>query len=199
VTVFALSAGLGFVEKASAQGTTVEKSVQINAIADVSWCESVTGGEACYQATLEVFDPDKFGGVTACLSDSATGPEGETFEEGCAGAGGTFVLDPKDLSSASLLPTDIDLFVNVCDPETKECDFVFSRTVTLEATWIEVGKPEYNTGRLEDPQNNCVTHTKIKGLIQTATTTLVIDGVSHDGDGNLQVLDVQDRRFCSQP
>jgi hypothetical protein len=195
----ALGASLGFIAKASAQGTTVEKSVQINALGDASWCESGNGGETCYEAHLDIADPGKFGGVVACLSLTSSGPNGETFEEGCADVADAFVLDPKDLSSASLAATPIDLLVNVCDPETNECDIVFSRTVSLGATWVAVGETQKIPGRIEDPQNNCVTHTKIKGLIQNATATLVIDGVRHEGDGNLQVLDVLDRTHCTNP
>jgi hypothetical protein len=102
-------------------------------------------------------------------------------------------------SRLPVLPTEFDLLINVCDPVTKVCDFVFSRTVTLEATWTGVSKTEKFTNRIGDAQNNCVTHTKIKAHIQTATTTLVLDGVDHEGTGELQVLEVQDRRFCLQP
>jgi hypothetical protein len=189
VMAVALLGGLASVDGAAAQGTTVENSVQINAFANASWCEPGPGGETCYEARLEVAAPGKFGGVVACFSVFGTGPGGETFEEGCVDVANTFVLDPNDLSTASLLPTEFDLLIDL--------EF-FSRTVTLEATWTGVSKTEKFTDRIGDAQNNCVTHTKIKAYIQTATTTLVLDGVDHEGTGELQVLEVQDRIFCRQ-
>ena len=70
--------------------------------------------------------------------------------------------------------------------------------MTVGAAWVGVGDTEKIPGRLEDPQHNCVTYTKIKGLIQNATVTLTVDGTRHEGDGNLQVLDVQERTHCLQ-
>jgi hypothetical protein len=197
--VGALALALSLVGSASdaIAETSVVQSTQINALASASWCESGNAGEICNEATLEVINPDKFGGVAVCLSVFGTGPDGETFEEGCADAAGTFALDPKDLSTASLAPTEIDLLIDVCDPVTKECKTEVSRAVMLSAIWTATGRLQQVTDRLEDAQNNCVTHVKIKGNIQAAVTTLTIDGNSTEGSGELQVLDVQDRTFCT--
>jgi hypothetical protein len=196
VLALALLIAFGTVGVASAQ-TTIREYVQSNAFADASWCEAGESGEICYEASLEVFNPDKSGSVGACLTVVGSGPNGESVEVGCADVAATFSLDPKDLSTASLAPTAFDLYLNVCDPDTKECDSVYNRTVTLAVEWSAVGRVQQITDRLSDAQNNCVTHTKIKGDIQAATTTVTIDGVSHEGTGELQVLDVQDRIFCS--
>jgi hypothetical protein len=196
VLVFVALAGSGFTSPASAQGTTVDKSVQINALADANWCETGSAGETCYEAHLDVAEPSKSFDTGVCLQLTGFGPGGESFEEGCADAAGKLALNPKDLSTASLSPVSIDLNALVCDPETNECDIVFSRTVTVEAAWVGAGKSEKVIGRFADPQNNCLTNEKIIGLIQNATATIGLDGAGHEATGNLQVLDVQDRTFC---
>ncbi len=147
---------------------------------------------AAGEAFLEVFNPGKLGGPTACLTVSTA----EGNEEGCADVTGAFTL-ADDLSAASLAPTAFDLYVQVC--EGKACEAVYSRTVTVEATWAAAGAGQRVHERLlggggaEDP---CETVVVVTGLFQPATGTLVVDGTAAEGTGDLQALAEVTRRTC---
>lgn len=146
----------------------------------------IDGGE------LEIISPGKFGGVTACLAVYAA--DG-TVEQGCADVAGTFVT-VKDLSSATLAPTAFDLHGTVC--VDKLCDYVYTRTVVVEATWNAAGPFQrvhellYGGGG----EDACETQATITGRYQPATGTLSIDGVASEGSGDVQELSDVTRRTC---
>ncbi len=136
-------------------------------------------------ASLEIISPGKLGGVTACLSEGA--------EMGCADVAGTFVL-ADDLSSAALAPTAVDLYATVC--EGKSCDYVYTRTVTVEATWVAVGAGQRVHERLDGSSDSCIVEATITGHFQPATGTLIVDGTAGEGTGDLQALADVTRRTC---
>jgi hypothetical protein len=119
--------------------TSVTQYVQINASSEASGCEAEEGGKIWYEVSLEVFNPDNSGSVGASLTVVGSGPNGESVEVECADVATAFIPDLKDLSTATLAPTAFDLYLNVCDPDTKECDSVLSQTVTLAVEWSTVG------------------------------------------------------------
>ena len=142
--------------------------------------------------TLEIISPGKLVGVSACLTVYAA--DGTT-EEGCADATGTFVT-VKDLSSATLAPTAIDLYGTVC--EGKACDFKYTRTVVVEAAWSAAGPFQrvhellYGGGG----EDVCETQATITGRYQPATGTLTVDGLAGEGGGDIQELSDVTRRTC---
>ncbi len=138
-------------------------------------------------ASLEVLTPGKLGGATACLSFA------DGAESGCADVTSTFVL-AGDLSSASLAPTAVDLYGTVC--EGKTCDFVYTQTVMVEATWIATGPGQRVHERLSGDADPCVVEATITGLFQPATGTLVVDGAAGTGTGDVQALADVTRRTC---
>ena len=138
-------------------------------------------------AFLEVITPDKTGGVSACLSF------GDGVERGCADGGGSFVL-ANNLSSASLAPTLVDLYRYVC--EGKTCDEVYTRTVTVEAAWTGVSTGQRVHQHLYGGGDPCTVDVISTGVFQPATGTLVVDGETSEGTGDLQALADVTRRTC---
>ncbi len=88
----------------------------------------------------------------------------------------------------------MDLYATVC--EGKSCDFVYSRTVTVEATWMAVGADQRVHERLYGGEHPCVVEATITGLFQPAAGTLSVDGASSEGTGDLQALADVTRRTC---
>ncbi len=158
-----------------------------SAATQVTRVETQSAHLATGAASLEVLTPGKLGGATACLT-SADGTE-----SGCADVTGTFVLADK-LASASLAPTAIDLYATVC--EGKTCDFVYTRTVTVEATWVAAGAAQQVHERLYGGQHPCTVEATITGQFQPATGTLTVDGAAGAGTGDLQALADVTRRTC---
>jgi hypothetical protein len=120
-----------------------------------------------------------------------------TFEEGCADAAATFSMDTEDLTAATLVPTPVDLYASVC--EGKICDTVFTRTVTVAATWTGTGEVDRNKETLGDHTGTCTTYHMIDGLLRDASVTVTLDGASFTVDQpvGLQVIeDVTFRRPC---
>ena len=138
-------------------------------------------------ASLEVITPDKTGGVSACLSF------GDGTETGCADVGASFVL-ASNLSSASLAPTVVDLFRYVC--EGKTCDEIYTRAVTVEATWTGVSTGQRVHEHLSGGGDPCTVDVISTGVFQPATGTLVVDGETSEGTGDLQALADVTRRTC---
>ena len=172
-----LAAGTG---SAAAQGTIITRGSTINAVAEASLC---TPDGVCGFATLHV-SPDKEGTtLMVCVAISS-----EIAEEGCADVSATFAIDSEALEWATLAPTTVQLHTWVCD-ESKVCDIVPTRTITLEAAWSATGELERVRQTLGDPHGPCTVTDKIDGFVRDQTVTIAIDGASVQTTGNLQVLD----------
>ncbi len=138
-------------------------------------------------ASLEVMTPDKSGDVGLCLAF------GDGVETGCADVAGSFAL-ANNLSSASLAPTAVDLFRQVC--EGKTCDEVYSRTVTVEASWAAVGVGQRVHEHLDGGGELCTLEVISTGHFQPAAGRLVVEGAASEGTGDLQALADVTRRTC---
>jgi hypothetical protein len=180
---------IGFsVPQASAQGNIITRDTTINALANGVFCwVGDDGAEACSDYDLHV-SPDKFGeSIIVCLALHATG------EEGCADVTATFSMDTDSLTWANVGATPVDLNVTVC--EGKVCDFVYSRTVTLTASWTGTGDLVHVNNKLSagDPHGPCSDTAHILGWVRDAAATVTLDGTSADVYGNLQVLDSRNK------
>jgi hypothetical protein len=180
---------LGFsVPQSSAQGNIITRNTTVNALANggICWVDGA-GVETCSDVEIHV-SPGKFGeSIIVCLVVLTTG------EEGCADVASTFSMDTDKLTWATLQATPVDLNVNVC--EDKVCDIVYSRTVTLAASWTATGDLVHVNDMLAsgDPHGPCTNTAHIVGWVRDATTTVTLDGTSVDMYGNLQILDSKDR------
>ncbi len=88
----------------------------------------------------------------------------------------------------------MDLYATVC--EGKTCDFVYTRTVTVEATWIAVGAGQRVHECLYGGVDPCVVDATITGLFQPAAGTLSVDEAASEDTGDLQALADVTRRTC---
>ena len=142
---------------------------------------------------LDVSNPGKLGGpAVACLAIGTA----DTYEAGCAEVADTFVL-ADHLSSASLAPTSFDLYAKIC--EGKVCEDVYSRTVVVEAGWTAAGptEPVHELIGSGGPGDSCTTaESVITGKYRPATATVVIDGATSEGTGDLQAVSDLQRRTC---
>ena len=179
--------------RAAAQGTIIDRSTTINALASGLFCTvGEDGTEACTELNLHV-SPDKFGEtLIACLALTTTAGDAITFEEGCADVAATFAMDTEELAWAALATTPVDLFVSVCTG--KECDFVFSRTVSLASNWTATGELTRVKETIGNPHGPCTVTDKIDGLVRDAAAVVTVDGAALDAAGNLQVLDSKTAR-----
>ena len=170
---------LGVVADGASAGTSVERKESQSARA---WAGEVS---------LDISNPGKLGGpAVACLAISTA----ETYEEGCAEVADTVVL-ADDLSSASLAPTSFDLYTQVCGG--KSCEDVYSRTVVVEAAWTAAGPSEPVHELLGGGSGDAwTTESVITGKYRPATATVVVDGATSEGTGDLQALSDLQRRTC---
>jgi hypothetical protein len=179
--------------RAAAQGTIIERSTTINALANGTFCTvGGDGAEACTELSLHV-SPDKFGEtLIACLALTTTAGDVVTNEEGCADVAATFAMDTEELAWAALATTPVDLYVSVCSG--KECDFVYSRTVALGADWTATGELTRVQQTVGNPHGPCTVTDKIDGLVRDAAVVVTVDGALLEASGNLQVLDSKTAR-----
>jgi hypothetical protein len=179
--------------RAAAQGTIIDRSTTINALANGVFCTvGQDGTEACTELGLHV-SPDKFGEtLIACLALTTTAGDVVTFEEGCVDVAATFAMDTEELAWATLATTPVDLYVNVCTG--KVCDIVYSRTVSLAADWTATGELTRVKETLGNPHGPCTVTDKIDGLVRDAAAAVTVDGIVLDAAGNLQVLDSKTAR-----
>ena len=174
-----LSVGSG---SATAQGTVVRHTATTSALA---------AGEACFAdfadcSSVDVYiGPGKTTGTTLLCLKMSTGSA--LYEEGCVDVTATFAMDATHLSSANLPPTAMDLMTTVC--EGKFCDWVYSRTVTVAATWASIGNRTPIQEMLGDPHGACTAVDMINGFVSESSVTLSIDGQAVSASGNLQSLD----------
>ncbi len=176
---------LGFsAPQSSAQGNIITTGTTINALANGAICwVNEAGVETCSDVEIHV-SPGKFGeSIIVCLDIYATS------ESGCADVASTFSMDTDNLTWAQLIATPVDLTIPVC--EGKTCDYVYSRTVTLAASWTATGDLVHvnDTVATGYPHGPCTNTDHILGWVRVAAATVTLDGTSADVYGNLQVLD----------
>jgi hypothetical protein len=183
LTILALSSG-----HASAQGTIIARDTTFNAISSGTVCAvGEDGAETCSDVSLHVA-PGKFNeSMMVCIEVTTYAPEGEFYEEGCADVATTFTMDLDQLSWGMLAATPVDLYANVC--EGKVCDYAYTRTLVLGASWSAAGEMTRIHETLGDPHGPCTVTAKIDGFVREMTTTVTIDDTSLVWWGNLQTLD----------
>ena len=179
VVVSILSVGGG---SAAAQGTRIRHTSTTSAIAQGEAC--FAGFEACSLVDGYI-GPGKDAGTTVLCMKMSTGSD--FYEEGCVDVTATFAMDTKQLTSANLPPTSVDLYTSVC--EGKACDYVYSRTVTVTANWVATGNRTPIQEMQGDPHGACTEMHVINGFVSESSVTLSIDGQPVAASGNLQSLD----------
>ncbi|HEV2125164.1 MAG TPA: hypothetical protein VGW38_20630, partial [Chloroflexota bacterium] len=142
-----------------------------------------TGFEACSWVDVYI-GPGKVAGTTVLCLEINTGA---VYEDGCVDVTTTFAMDTKQLSSANLPPTAVDLMTSVC--EGKVCDYVYSRTVTVAASWVSIGNRTPIQEMLGDPHGACTEVDMINGFVSESSVTLSVYGQAVSASGNLQSLD----------
>jgi hypothetical protein len=142
-----------------------------------------TDDGTCGDAWLDV-GPDKTDTtIVACLALATNGRS----ESGCADVAATFAMDFDALAWAELAPTAVDLYTPVC--EGKVCDYVYTRTVTLSASWYATGELERVKDVIGYPHGPCTVVDKIDGWYRTASASISVDDASGELAGDLQALD----------
>lgn len=185
-----LSVGGG---NAAAQGTIITRDSTFNALSSGILCTvGEDGTEICSDVNLYV-GPGKFDESTiVCVEVVTHSGEEEVFEEGCADVAVTFAMDIDELSWATLAATPVDLYGAVCTG--KVCEYVYTRTISLEATWTAAGDLVRVHEMLGNPHGPCTTTAKIGGYVRDAAASVNIDGASVTWKGSLQALDDKTKR-----
>lgn len=181
VATFGLGSG-----QASAQDTIVDKSTTFNALADGQLCT-----DTCSDVSVHV-SPDRTGQSTlVCLAVTSVVDGEWVSEEGCADAAATFSMDLEGLAWAELAPTPVELSAWTCDPDTKTCDSVPTRTVALGASWTGTGDTVRHRETLGNHTGPCTTYVMIDGVVRDAEAAVSIDGAGFTvtGDDVLQVIE----------
>ena len=175
--------------------SAAEKDLQVNALASATQCWlDEMGSEVCEQITLEVLTPGKGFASGACLTIvTSVDGMGAATEEGCAEVAGLFWMDQDHLSAAGLPQVMISLSSWVCDGKGGTCDIVPTRTVALSADWVASAAKQRVNETLYDHQPSCDVLAKVKGFARDASTTIVLDGTTLTGSGNLQWLESTSR------
>lgn len=183
LTILTFSSG-----QASAQGTIITRDTTFSAISSGPICAvGEDGTETCSDVSLHVA-PGKFNESTmVCVRVTTYASGGELYEEGCADVAATFAMDLDQLTWGTLAATPVDLYANVCSG--KACEYAFTRTLTLGASWTATGEMIRIHETLGDPHGPCTVTAKIDGFVRDTTTIVTIDGASYEWWGNLQVLD----------
>lgn len=188
--IFAFMLSLGSTSGAIAAPPTVEEETTTKAEGNASAC---TSENDCVSAYVGAGSPLKFedGASMYVEFNSAAGQE-----HGSALVTDSYWIDQDALSSAGFGPTSVDLYTYVCDAE-KNCDEVYSRTVTIAATWTGSGNPEANKYHYRYDQGRCTVDDKIDSLYDAnASLELIVDGSSLTGGGPTQVNQVKTRTTC---
>lgn len=188
--IFTFLLSLSGSTSAVASPPTVDDETTTRADGNASTCASESD---CVSAFVEVGSPLKFEDG-ASLSIDITTAAGQ--EHGTALVTDSYWMDQDALASAGFGATAVDLYTYVCDAE-KNCDQVFSRTVTVAATWTGSGNPEANKDHQRYDQGACTVDQKFDTLYDgNASLVLTLDGKSLSGAGSTQVNHVQTRTKC---
>lgn len=187
-------AAIGFdVAPAAAQeGTIIDRSTTYNALAAGQLCT-----DTCSDVSVAV-SPNQAGtSAVACLTVTTATIDGTLVEESCPDAGSAFAMDTDTLAWAELAPTRVDLFTWVCDGKT--CDAVYTRTVTLAATWTGTGDVDRHRETLGDHTGACATYTMIDGRVRDAEVTVSLDGAGFAATGDDVLQAIEQMTFRRSP
>ena len=164
----------------------------------------VCDGSECTATSVFVFVNSPDGPSQACLDITryaTTGPMGFVllgYETGCAPlAEGTFSIDTKGLSGATLAPIDITVQAFVCDA-TGCSPTGTPRTARVGATYTGVGGLNTFRSNSKSTFGGCTMYLGGKGSSREATAILNIDSRSVDALGSLFTSTQRIKVICHQ-
>jgi hypothetical protein len=193
ILVTLLLAAIGaLADRASAQGTIIDRSTTVNALAGGQIC-----ADTCSDVSVTVTSDQAGTSTVACLTVTTETADGTRIEESCPEVGSAFAMDTDVLAWAELAPTSVELYTWVCDG--KACDPVYTRTVTLAATWTGTGDIGRHRETLGDHTGPCASYSMVDGRVRDAEITVSVDGAGFTvtGDDVLQVI--EETRFQRAP
>ncbi len=117
-------------------------------------------------------------GTIVCVFSFAENTDG--YESGCTDAPRGTLTVAKNLSSATLRPTSVDVVLCTYDPKTDEeiCYEDRPRTITVSAQWTGEGRASRSSSRYMFKDEVCTESYWDKGIGRDATARGAIDGAS---------------------
>ncbi|HEX8099578.1 MAG TPA: hypothetical protein VF660_05160 [Actinomycetota bacterium] len=149
--------------------------------------EHCTSSEACSQTSLYAFQgnqksaDERLHGTRVCFSISPFGflPETGEFpeeESGCATARRGTLTVSKDLSLATLGPTEIELHRCQIVFEDAFCDPDPSRVVTVAGRWTARSPASEQSDRYTFHVGECTERYSVRGAFREARARVTVDG-----------------------
>jgi hypothetical protein len=184
LSIAAMVLGLGLGTASASQST--QKTAMVFAYAGSTSCETRPTGYSCKETSV--------GGsfistsqVQVCVYVSSYTYEDYIYtqgmtERGCVLRDASAVELDKQFDNATIHPQDVQLSID-CSEGGDPCQGPNTRIVTIGAAMTGVGEIEYHKANDKSTSGDCTVQFHSKGARRTAVDTIVMDGVTLEGQG----------------